>query len=578
VTCAWYAEPNDPWIDIVDGESFTGDGIMRIVVLENQSSSPRSGSVTVGNGASLSTLSINQAGTGSAGCDVLAANASSTSVPAGGTGTPVSVSVVVGGPDCFWSAISNAGWLAVSPGAGNGSGSFFYSATSNTSPSPRSATITVASGTAAPVSITITQEGDPCSTLQAEAASTSIAASGTSVPVTVAVTVPSASCTWGATSTASWLEVLGGSGTGSGAFSFVVAEHLSTSSRSAQLLVTSGSAPPVSITITQSGYGLCAAPEQLSPESASTSSASGSGVVEIATPTGTCAWEAMVTSGGEWLSIVSGGSGIGAGTLGYAFAENLGSTSRIGVITLSGGGTFTLTQSGSVGPCGPWTPAALPSLRAWYDAADASTITGSVDGLVSEWRDKSGLGYHVTATGSDRPSYTEDGLDSKSVVTFDGGNRLSAAVASDWRFLHDSTGSTVAMVTRAGVPGGSSRMGLLWTNPFSSPVVGLCLTQNFGGIFYALNSRGSGQWVFLNQSSGNAWPSGSTAVLTHVGDPANAIPIARSVSRVNGGQPMAFNTRTAAPSAADPAFALQIGAGGFSSMAGLDGFMAEIVI
>jgi hypothetical protein len=121
-------------------------------------------------------------------------------------------------------------------------------------------------------------------------------------------------------------------------------------------------------------------------------------------------------------------------------------------------------------------------------------------------------------------------------------------------------------------------MGLLWTNPFSSPVVGLCLTQNFGGIFYALNSRGGGQWVFLNQSSGNAWPSGSTAVLTHVGDPANAIPIARSVSRVNGGQPMAFNTRTATPSAADPAFALQIGAGGFSSMAGLDGFMAEIVI
>ena len=42
-----------------------------------------------------------------------------------------------------------------------------------------------------------------------------------------------------------------------------------------------------------------------------------------------------------------------------------------------------------------WTPANLPGLSVWFDAADLATITASSGGGVTEWRDKSGFRRHV---------------------------------------------------------------------------------------------------------------------------------------------------------------------------------------
>lgn len=54
-----------------------------------------------------------------------------------------------------------------------------------------------------------------------------------------------------------------------------------------------------------------------------------------------------------------------------------------------------------------WTPALLPSVTMWLDAADRSTITVATG--VSQWRDKSGNGRHATqATGSAQPVLTAD--------------------------------------------------------------------------------------------------------------------------------------------------------------------------
>jgi len=69
-----------------------------------------------------------------------------------------------------------------------------------------------------------------------------------------------------------------------------------------------------------------------------------------------------------------------------------------------------------------WTPAELPNLALWLDAADASTITlnGST---VSQWNDKSGNGRNATqATAANQPTYTASGLNGKPVFTFDGIN------------------------------------------------------------------------------------------------------------------------------------------------------------
>ena len=56
---------------------------------------------------------------------------------------------------------------------------------------------------------------------------------------------------------------------------------------------------------------------------------------------------------------------------------------------------------------GGFEPTDLASLRAWYDASDATTITLNTG--VSEWADKSGNGYDVSQSNTGlQPSYTTD--------------------------------------------------------------------------------------------------------------------------------------------------------------------------
>ena len=56
--------------------------------------------------------------------------------------------------------------------------------------------------------------------------------------------------------------------------------------------------------------------------------------------------------------------------------------------------SLAITQPRLYGGAVPWTPADITT-AAWFDAADASTITES-GGLVSQWDDKSGNGNHAT--------------------------------------------------------------------------------------------------------------------------------------------------------------------------------------
>jgi len=76
-------------------------------------------------------------------------------------------------------------------------------------------------------------------------------------------------------------------------------------------------------------------------------------------------------------------------------------------------------QTVTLGTDVPWTPADL-SPAAWYDAADAATITAS-SGAVSEWQDKSGNGNHATqATSTAQPTTGTRTLNGLNVIDFDG--------------------------------------------------------------------------------------------------------------------------------------------------------------
>jgi hypothetical protein len=85
----------------------------------------------------------------------------------------------------------------------------------------------------------------------------------------------------------------------------------------------------------------------LSATSAAAGASGGSGTVGV-TAGSTCAWTA--TSNATWLTVTSGTSGTGNGTVGYSVAANTGTTSRTGTLTIAGN-TFTVTQAGQPAAC-----------------------------------------------------------------------------------------------------------------------------------------------------------------------------------------------------------------------------------
>lgn len=95
----------------------------------------------------------------------------------------------------------------------------------------------------------------------------------------------------------------------------------------------------------------------VSPVSATVASSSGSGSIEVTATVAACAWNA--TSNAAWITVTSGSSGTGSGTVGYSYIENNTESDRTGTITVAGQ-TFTLKQKKHGGTTGlPWLPLLL---------------------------------------------------------------------------------------------------------------------------------------------------------------------------------------------------------------------------
>ncbi|OPY81784.1 MAG: hypothetical protein A4E65_01055 [Syntrophorhabdus sp. PtaU1.Bin153] len=81
----------------------------------------------------------------------------------------------------------------------------------------------------------------------------------------------------------------------------------------------------------------------ISATSASYTSSANSGSVAVTAPTG-CSWTA--TSSASWLTVASGNTGSGNGTVRYSVAANTSTSLRTATITIAGR-TFTVTQQGT---------------------------------------------------------------------------------------------------------------------------------------------------------------------------------------------------------------------------------------
>jgi hypothetical protein len=230
-----------------------------------------------------------------------------------------------------------------------------------------------------------------------------------------------------------------------------------------------------------------------------------------------------------------------------------------------------------------WTPAIIrPAL--WLDANDLSTI--SVATGISEWRDKSGNGRHVSqATGGTQPTFTRNGLNGLPVLSFNGSQYLtSISAASVWNFLHNANGSTVFAVWKAGnVADPNAVYALLGNNAALSANTGYYIlyddrvssSRNDVGIVQV--SRGvSGQSAVNNATANGVHPANTPVLISHICNPSAGVAANRSFLRINQSLTQG-NTATNAPVSTDASFALQIGACGNNALP-MVGYIAEIVV
>jgi hypothetical protein len=176
-------------------------------------------------------------------------------------------------------------------------------------------------------------------------------------------------CAYTAASNAAWITVTSGaSGTGSGSVGYSVAANTSSASRTGTLTIAGQT-----FTVTQSG----ACSFSISPTGSSFSAAAGTGSIAVSTTSG-CAYTAA--SNASWLTVTSGASRTGSGSVGYSVAANTGSSIRTGTLTVAGK-TFTVTQTSTNSVNLAWDPAPGPGVLGYkvYSGLFSRVYTRVVD-------------------------------------------------------------------------------------------------------------------------------------------------------------------------------------------------------
>ena len=311
--CAWTAAANASWISITSGSAGSGNGSVGYRVAATTGPA-RSATMTIAG----RTFTVNQG----LGCTFTLSSSSGTQPAAGGSGT-FDVRSAAG---CAWTSSSNASWLTVTAGAtGDGNATVRYTAAANPGPQ-RTGTITAAGQT-----FTVVQDGG-CS-FSIAPASQNVGSSGGNASVGVTTL---AGCAWTVESQVPWISVSsGGGGSGPATVQLVVAANPDAERR--------GTATIAGQTFTVVQASGCSF--SISPSTQSVPSGGGTGSFNVTTA-GTCGWTA--TANAPWISIPSGGSGTGPGTVQFAAAANTGAI-RSGTIT-AGGQTFTVTQDAACAP------------------------------------------------------------------------------------------------------------------------------------------------------------------------------------------------------------------------------------
>jgi Viral BACON domain/Putative binding domain, N-terminal len=326
-TCFWTAVSDQPWLTTSARPSlWSGNETIVYVVTANNTTSPRTGRITVANGDTTTAIAITQPGVNIPCAYAVSPNAQS--IP--DEGGSFTVGVTAG---CGWTASVDQPWLTIGSGAsGSGNATIAYTVSANTGAAGRTGHITV-SGSGGSTVLTVNQSFNACTYVVPDPASVS-PAGGDAFTVSLM-----AGCAWTATSDQPWLTIVSAaSGSGNAAIRYAVAANTGPAARTGHIMI-SGEGGSVQFRIDQ-GFTPCA--YELAFAGTAVPPAGGSFTVTF---TAGCAW--TVSSDQSWLTITSPTSGSGNAAIAYAVSSNTGSGARTGHITVSGNGgsvQFTVDQ------------------------------------------------------------------------------------------------------------------------------------------------------------------------------------------------------------------------------------------
>jgi hypothetical protein len=254
---------------------------------------------------------------------------------AGGSGT-FSVTTQ---PECAWTASSAVNWISdLSPASGQGTRDVEFHVAANDGSAIREGDILVNDSR-----VRVSQKA-PCRFAVSPASQTIDASGGTG---SVTITADS-DCSWSASSDAGWLTLTGSvSGRGNGAVSFnvpansgsertgsvVVQGQRGVVTQSAQSSPSPGPGPSPGCTYT------------IAPTGQDVTALGGAGTIAVTTQSG-CQWTA--SSSASWVTVTSGASGAGNGSVAFTVAVNTGGA-RSATITVAGR-VFTVNQAAVLSP------------------------------------------------------------------------------------------------------------------------------------------------------------------------------------------------------------------------------------
>lgn len=312
-SCVRSAISDSSWLTIPVGAAGTGNGTISWSAAANNSPTPRTGRITVGD----TSFSLQQEG-GACSYTLNPASQSVTNLGGGGTFTVTTA--------CQWSAASTAAWITITgPATGTGTGTLIFRADPNPGPTERTGSITIGGGV-----FLVTQAGTACSLNISASTLEAAAAGGTGSFEIDAV----AGCNWTAVSNASWITFTSAaSGGGDGTLSFAVAANTTPGARTG--VITVGNRQ---FTVTQLGANC-----ELSINPASNTSVPSNAFQSSIVVTSTCQWSAQSTA--TFITITAGLTGTGNGRIDYSIPANPSAQSRSGAIRM-GNLTFNITQAG----------------------------------------------------------------------------------------------------------------------------------------------------------------------------------------------------------------------------------------